>query len=226
MHPPTSPADPIHLIETLRIAPGPSIPLLDLHLRRLQRSCEALRYPFPDGLPQAIAAHSSTLDPRATYRLRILLHPEGSHTLQSQPLPDTPTPVRIVLAPEALNADPTWVALKTTYRPWYAKAHDWLQQHPDIFDLLYCNARDEVCEGSRSNVYVRNTQGQWLTPPQRCGLLAGVQRQALLDQGLVREAVITRTQLLHARQIRVSNALRGWMDAQRTDVPMVGEQAV
>jgi len=211
----TSPSsDTIHLIETLRVAPGPSIPLLDLHLRRLRRSCDTLHIPWPTVLTQAIATHVTTLDPHTSYRLRILLNPAGGHSLQSQVLPDTPTPVRVALAPGALNADPDWIRHKSTYRPWYAQTSDWLQRHPDVFDVLYCNAQDQVCEGSRTNIYIRDPDGQWLTPPQHCGLLAGVQRQALLDQGLVRETIITRTQLLHARHIRVSNALRGWMDAQ------------
>jgi len=210
---PPSP-DAIHLIETLRVAPGPSIPLLDLHLHRLRRSCDALHYPWPAVLPQAIATHLATLNPRETYRLRILLNPAGGHSLQSQVLPDTPTPVRVVLAPGALNADPDWIRHKSTHRPWYARASDWLQRHPHVFDVLYCNARDEVCEGARTNIYIRDARGRWLTPPLHCGLLAGVQRQALLNQGLVREAVITRAQLLGAQHIRVSNALRGWMDAQ------------
>jgi len=204
----------IHLIETLRVAPGPNIPLLDLHLVRLRRTCDATGYPWPAALPQAIAAHLSTMNPAQTHRLRILLNPTGGHSLQSQPLPATPTPVRVVLAPEALHPDPDWIGHKSTYRPWYAQASDWLQRHPDVFDVLYCNVRDELCEGTRTNVYVQDDTGAWLTPPLSCGLLAGVQRQALLDQGLIREAIIPRAQLLRARRVRVSNALRGWMDAQ------------
>jgi len=214
MNPAISPRpDTIHLIETLRVAPGCAIALLDLHLARLRRSCTALDYPWPDVLPQAIAAHLATLNPHDTYRLRILLNAAGGHSLQSQRLPQTPTPVRLVLAPTALIANRDWIRHKSTYRPWYAQASDWLQQHPHIFDVLYCNTRDEVCEGTRTNVYVRDADGSWLTPPLRCGLLPGVQRQALLDQGLVQEAVIAREQLRQARHIRISNALRGWLDA-------------
>jgi len=207
-------AHPIHLIETMRVAPGGDIPLLDLHLTRLRRSCAALGVPWSDRLAQAIAQHVQALDARHTWRLRLLLSPMGAHSLQSQVLEATPTPVRVVLAHDALRADAHWLEHKTTHRPWYAHAHQWLAVHPEVFDVLYCNVEDEVCEGSRSNVYIGTGDGAWLTPPMRCGLLAGVQRQALLDQGLVQEAVITRAQLLRARHIRVSNALRGWMDAE------------
>jgi len=216
LSPPPAP-DTTHLIETLRVVPGTGglgIPLLDLHLRRLRRSCATLAYDWPAMLPQAIAAHLATCDPRQTYRLRILLNRTGGHSLQSQTLPATPTPVRVALAPHPLRADPTWISHKTTHRPWYIQAGDWLQQHADVFDVLYCNTRDEVCEGSRTNVYICDANGLWLTPALACGLLPGVQRQALLDQGLVQESVITRAQLLQAPRVRVSNALRGWLDAE------------
>jgi len=39
-----------------------------------------------------------------------------------------------------------------------------------------------------------------------------VQRQALLDAGLAQEAVLSRKDLLDARRLRISNALRGWLD--------------
>jgi branched-subunit amino acid aminotransferase/4-amino-4-deoxychorismate lyase len=39
-------------------------------------------------------------------------------------------------------------------------------------------------------------------------------RQSLLDQGLVREATVSRTDFLEAHAIRVSNALRGWLQAR------------
>jgi len=198
----------------MRVTRGGDIPLLDLHLARLRRSCAVLGVPWFDArLSQAIRQHVQTLDAQHAWRLRLLLSPAGAHSLQSQTLPDTPTPVRVVLAPDALRADVDWIGHKTTHRPWYTQANQWLATHPEVFDVLYCNAQDEVCEGSRSNVYIDTGDGAWLTPPLRCGLLPGVQRQALLDQGLVQEAVITRAQLCQAQRVRVSNALRGWVDA-------------
>jgi len=212
MHITTPTPDTIHLIETVRVNPGRTMPLITQHLGRLQRSCDALGYPWPATLAQHIAAHTATLEKNTCYRLRILVNPRGGQSLQTQTLAALDTPVRVHLAEQALEANFSWIHYKSTYRPWYAQASVWLEQHPECFDVLYCNARDEVCEGSRSNVYICDEDGQWLTPPLDCGLLPGVQRQVLLEQGLVHEAVITRTQLRQARQVRVSNALRGWLD--------------
>src|SRR5690606_875709 len=145
--------------------------------------------------------------------LRLLVNRDGSFSLTSNPLAPTPQPVRLALHRDALQADAFWLQHKTTRRPWYDEAQHWLASHADYFDVVFCNAQEQVCEGSRSNVYVQDNAGRWLTPPLSCGLLPGVQRQALLGQGLASEAAISRRDLLDAPAVRVSNALRGWLDA-------------
>ncbi|GAB2902182.1 aminotransferase class IV [Paralcaligenes ginsengisoli] len=207
-------ASSVQLIETMRVEPGRIIPLLSGHSRRLRASCAALGHAWPgEPLFQAIGHHVAGLDAAHSYRLRLLLDPNGHYSLESTVLAITLPPVRLHLSPMALEADAFWLQHKTTHRPWYAGAQDWLAQNPQFFDVVFCNRNDEVCEGSRSNLYIQNAAGAWLTPPLACGLLPGVQRQALLDDGLVREARITRRDLLAAKAIRISNALRGWLDA-------------
>lgn len=204
----------VRLIETMRVEPGRSLPLLEGHMRRLSASCRALGFARPGTeLARAISHRVGELDERYSHRLRLLVDAGGSHTLESAPLPPTPVPARLRLDPQPLAADAFWLRHKTTRRDWYGPAQAWLAAHPDYFDVLFCNTRDEACEGSRCNIYVQDEAGRWLTPPAACGLLPGVQRQALLDSGLAREAVLSRNDLLGAKALRVSNALRGWLDA-------------
>ena len=107
----------------------------------------------------------------------------------------------------------SWLRHKTTHRPWYESATQWLGSHPDIFDVLFWNENGEMCEGSRSNLYMQAGNGKWLTPPLEAGVLPGVQRQALLQAGLAEEAPVRRDDFLQAKGIRISNGLRGWCDA-------------
>src|SRR5690606_27810573 len=138
---------------------------------------------------------------------------DGGLTLPSTLLPDTPLPVQLALQSSALQADPYWLRHKTTHRPWYDAAHSWLSENGAFFDIVFCNQRGQVCEASRSNVYIQDDAGRWLTPPSSCGLLPGGQRQDLLTRGLPTEAIISRQDLLNASAVRVSNSLRGWLDA-------------
>lgn len=205
----------IQLIETMRVEPGRVLPLLAGHQARLAASCRALAYAPPgEALSEALRQQLGALNAARAHRLRLLVNRDGSFSLAAHPLPPTPQPVRLALHPDALQADTFWLGHKTTRRPWYDNAQQWLAHHADYFDVVFCNAQDQVCEGSRSNVYIQDSDGRWLTPPLSCGLLPGVQRQALLDQGLASEAAISRRDLLDAPAVRVSNALRGWLDAQ------------
>jgi len=204
----------VQLIETMRVDAGRRIPLWEGHAARLAASCAALGYPLPPGLETAVARTAAALPAdRQAYRLRLLVDAQGRHDMETAPLPPLPARPRVRLAAQRLDPDAPLLRHKTTHRPWYAEAAGWLTAHPEHFDWLYLNARGELCEGSRSNVYVER-DGVWLTPALDCGLLPGVQRAALLREGLAREAVLTLDDLLAAPALRLSNGLRGWFDVR------------
>lgn len=211
-------ADPVtspSLIETMRAEPGHAMPLLDGHLSRLQRSCVALGFHWPgeDAVRQGVDSTLSSLDAQQTWRLRLLLHMDGTLELEASVLAPIPSPVNVVLwGPRAKGAE-RWLQYKTTHRPWYQQASTWLAEHPDVFDVLFWDGDGFMCEGSRSNLYVQTQDGRWLTPPLDAGALPGVQREALLRAGRVHEAPIHRAAFAQAPAIRISNALRGWCDA-------------
>lgn len=202
------------LIETLRVHTDGSLPLLPWHLQRLQRSCEFLGYPLNvpawlDLLHKHLALH-----PQQERRVRMLHHASGESTVQSSPLSQLTLPLVLLLAPEPLPAD-SYLSHKTTHRPWFAQAQHYLEAHPHYFDIIYCDAQGWVLEGSRSTIYIQDTQGRWLTPPVRTdAILPGVQRAALLEQGQVVEQAFNLEQLRQASKVRISNALRGWQDAR------------
>jgi branched-subunit amino acid aminotransferase/4-amino-4-deoxychorismate lyase len=207
--------EPVQLIETMRVEPGNKIALLPGHLARLRASCIAMGYEWPgDPLITAVQRHAEQLDGSVSHRLRLLVGPARVYSIETGVLAATPQPVTVRLSPEPLKADAFWLRHKTTHRPWYADAQRWLDDHPECFDVIFFNQEEALCEGTRTNVYVLDGSGDWLTPPLDCGVLPGVQRQALLDGGRVREAKLSRRQFLAAESVRVSNALRGWLDAR------------
>ncbi|CAM3848353.1 Para-aminobenzoate synthase, component I OS=Castellaniella defragrans (strain DSM / CCUG 39792/ 65Phen) OX=1437824 GN=BN940_14706 PE=4 SV=1 [Castellaniella denitrificans] len=205
------------LIETMRLEQG-RVALWPGHRARLRTSALILGYPLDAAaLDGWLAERIRGLTDGAPQRLRLLLAADGRLSLESAPLPPTPEPARIALAADVLGPDAVldagdpWLRHKTTHRPRFAAAQAWLQAHPEYFDLIFCNTAGNVCEGSRSTIYVQDTAGAWLTPPLDSGLLPGVRRQALLDEGAVREARLSLADLRQAPALRVSNALRGWM---------------
>jgi para-aminobenzoate synthetase/4-amino-4-deoxychorismate lyase len=84
---------------------------------------------------------------------------------------------------------------------------------PDAFDILLWNERDELTEFTRGNVVI-SLAGKLLTPSASCGLLPGVLRAELLEQGVIREATILRVDLTSAEAIWFINSVRGWLPAE------------
>jgi len=198
------------LIETIRIDRQGHIPLLERHLARLAASSSALGYACVEAhVRRAIEAACASLTRDSEHRLRLLLDCHGKLTTTTAPLPALAATPRVALAPQRLPAETRWLRHKTTHRPWFDAATDWLAQHPDYFDLIFFNDQGQLCEGSRSNVYVW-LDNVWCTPPVTCGLLPGVQRGEILASGQAVERCLTHADLRRAQGIRVSNALRGW----------------
>ena len=198
------------LIETILVEASGNVPLLARHLKRLEASCQALGYAWGGRAVEGdILVAVMSLGTPGPHRLRLLVARDGSRHIQTAVLAPLAAPQEAMLAPEALRSSEPLLRYKTTHRPWYTKTIEWLPAHPHIFDLLYLNERGELCEGSRSNVYLR-TGNAWHTPPVDSGCLPGVQRAELLDAGKVTERVLTLADLHAADEIRLSNALRGW----------------
>ncbi len=221
----TTNAQRIELIETMRADSQGQIPLLVGHLQRLQASALSLGFSWPghDAVEKAIQEailQITTLT--GSTRVRLLMANDGELQITTAPLPALQARPLVALASLTLDSHELLLQHKTTHRPWYDPTTQWLAAHHDFFDLIFMNERAELCEGSRSNIYVK--QGDdWVTPPLACGLLGGVMREHLLNTHQVREAVLTRTDFEQpTASLRLSNGLRGWFDVQRAESLLPG----
>jgi len=208
------------LIETMRADPQGQIPMLVGHLQRLHASALNLGFNWPGrvAVEQAIqAALLKMTTSTGSTRVRLLMTPDGQLHITTAQLPALQTRPLVALASLTLDSHEALLQHKTTQRPWYDPTTQWLAAHHDFFDLIFLNERAELCEGSRSNIYVKQNNA-WVTPPLACGLLGGVMREHLLSTHQVREAVLTRTDFEQpATSLRLSNGLRGWFDVQRAE---------
>jgi 4-amino-4-deoxychorismate lyase len=102
---------------------------------------------------------------------------------------------------------------KATQRALYNDARAALPDGVD--ELLFINERDEVCEGTITNIAAL-IDGVWQTPPLSSGCLPGTYRQHLLNEGKVEEAVLTEEDLRRASKVILMNALRGEIAAEIT----------
>jgi len=205
------------LIETLMADAKGTIAAWPWHAARLAHSAAALGFAtVPRDVHARVVAQAL---PGQASRIRLLFARDGGLVVEAAPLDPLALPARARLARQALgphavlDSGEPLLRHKLTYRPWYDEATAWLAQHRTDFDLLFANERGELCEGSRTNVYVKQ-DGVWLTPDLSAGCLPGTQRAALLAQGRVRVARLTLNDLREAQATRLSNGLRGWFDVE------------
>jgi para-aminobenzoate synthetase/4-amino-4-deoxychorismate lyase len=114
------------------------------------------------------------------------------------------------LAADPVDPGSVWLHHKTTRREIYDAAR---ASRPDCDDVLLWNTRGELTESSIANVVVERG-GRRLTPPVSSGLLAGVERAALLAEGRIREEVVQVSALSRGQRIWLANSVRGEYDAE------------
>ena len=208
------PEPPFALFETMLWRPRCGIALLPLHLARLEASAEYFGFVLDRVRLLALVENETArlaTSSAERRRTRLELTADGRLSFASAPFaPDK----RTWLAEQAKEpVDSNLIALfhKTTNRQIYNVALA-AARTAGADEAILWNERGELTEGTRTNL-VLEIGGERLTPARKCGLLAGVFRQSLLERGKVKEAVLTREDLARADRILLVNALRGWIPA-------------
>lgn len=199
---------PIGLIETL-CWDGDFV-RRDRHLARMEASAEFLLLPFDRSAATAALARAAA-QAREPLRVRLTLDEAGAFACTSVPLGAAPSHWTFALSPHLVASGDALLRHKTTWRDLYDEEQARLAKNAD--EVLFCNERGELTEGSRSTIFLRRG-GTLLTPALSCGLLDGVLRRELLEQGHCEEAVLTPDDLAGADEVLLGNSLRGLIRAE------------
>ena len=209
---------PFALLETLRWDRETGFALLARHLDRLAAS--AAYFCFSYDADQVQRALDAAVAPYATghapaqvqaQRVRLTVDARGAVEVELQPL--TPLSadgeLTFVVSDAYVDSASPFTYHKTTNRAFYDDARHGVAAD----EVLFLNARGELTEGSFTTVFVEKN-GQLLTPPIACGLLAGTLRQDFLDRGQARESILTRADLAPPNRVFLGNSVRGLMPAR------------
>ena len=200
------------LLETMLWTAEDSTFLLAHHLRRLQDTAEYFAVPLCVESIQAVIERQTRSLPPTPHKLRLLVAKDGTPTVAAVPLDSagTTTRVRLQLAGRPVDSSDPFLYHKTTHRAVY---NDAKAAHPDCDDVLLWNEKGEVTEACIANV-VAELDGQLVTPPVDCGLLAGTFRAWLLEQGQIRERILSIEELERCSRLFLINSVRKWREAE------------
>ena len=202
-----SDATEFDLIETMRFDPQVGIADLDRHLDRLDAS--ATRFDFPFNRHSARnELQAATFRREAPAMLRLLLSPKGSMAIELKPIPEVPRqPVAVAVRPLPVAADDVRLGFKTTARAFMEEA----RRDGGQYETIFVDPDGHLTEGSYTSIFVER-DGKYLTPPIARGLLPGLLRARLIEEGKAEEADLTLADL--ADGFFIGNVVRGLIRAK------------
>ena len=198
----------LELIETMRWEPVTGFRRIDRHMARMERSSQVLGLDF--ARDAALEALHGAVGGETSLRVRLSLGQDGAFAVTIQDFVEQAADAVWTLRVARTLIDSRYGLLrhKTTRRGFYEAARaEFPRKTAD--EVILINERGEVCDGTITNVFVDDGGRVLLTPSLSCGLLPGVLRAEMLDQGKAREAILTRDDLYEAKAVYVGNSLRG-----------------
>jgi len=172
----------------------------DLHMERMEKTAKFFDFPFD---------RSQFPKPQGNGKLRYIMDNTGSIAMSMENLASSSVN-KAIISKDTLDSSNEFLRHKTSYKPWYEAALKRVMSG-EVYDVIFFNEKDELCEGARSNIMIEKN-GHCYTPPISCGLLPGTYRRLLLEKGLCTERIITREELLSADHIYSINSVRGQIE--------------
>jgi len=199
------------LIETMRFDPEEGIAHLEMHLERMKASAAALDFSFDrHETRNRIQALCFELEELA--KVRLLLARSGEISIETAPLPSPAGgPAQCLAVPIPVDPGDWRLGHKTTDRHFYEEALAGAKA-AGASEAVFVRDDGFVTEGCISNIFVKGDKGILLTPPAAHGLLPGILRRALIEEGKAREAPLTLADLESG--FLIGNALRGIREAR------------
>ncbi|MDE1915052.1 MAG: aminodeoxychorismate synthase component I [Sphingomonadales bacterium] len=215
VHQPPNLVAQVDLFETMRFTPDEGMALLEFHLERMKESAATLGFSF-DRHGARNAIHALCFELEAPSRIRLSLARSGAISVEAAPLPpklDEAGPVPCVILPLPVDPSDWRLAHKTSDR-WFYEAGLRAAREHHAKEALFLRDDGLLTEGCFTNIFVER-DGMLLTPPTALGLLPGVLRRSLIEEGRAREAEMTVDDL--AEGFLIGNGLRGLMRARLMD---------
>jgi branched-chain amino acid aminotransferase len=198
---------------------------LTRHWRRLCEGCASLNIAPPalelvaEAFEQVLKANSLR-NARLRFTVSSGVGPAGAvqtgvaptYVASATQLTQPTTSESLVILPWSRNEHGALTGIKSTSYAENVRALHFARAR-GAGEALFLNTRQELCEGTGSNVFV-NIEGQIYTPPLSSGCLAGVTRELILEEAQkvgvsILETPLNRDDLMNADEVFITSTLRG-----------------
>jgi len=200
-------AQDFDLIETMGFDPSEGIVELERHLDRMRNSARDLDFMF-DRHAARNELQAATFGRKHRAMVRLLLSRTGTMAIQVKRYDDPEDlPVRVAVRPLPVDPADFRLRYKTTDRRFL----DLTRQQAGEYETIFTDPEGQLTEGSRTSLFVER-EGKLLTPPLSRGLMPGILRAKLIEEGRAEEAELTPDDLQDG--FFVGNIVRGLIPAK------------
>jgi para-aminobenzoate synthetase/4-amino-4-deoxychorismate lyase len=208
------PWPPFDLLETIELNEG-KYTLLDRHLGRARDSALYFGFRWNERLVGETLDDFRESHLLGRWRVRLTVERSGDAKVEARPLDrGQQKTLSVKFATEPVDDSDPLIFHKTTARSRYDTE---LARCQPCDDVILWNSRGEITESTIANVVVFSDGNHW-TPPREAGLLAGTFRDELISKGKLFERTITKHELAEFGSFALINSVRGWMEAELSDV--------
>jgi para-aminobenzoate synthetase/4-amino-4-deoxychorismate lyase len=200
-------AQDFDLIETMGFDPSEGIVELERHLDRLKNSADDLDFQF-DRHAARNELQAATFGRKQRAMVRLLLSRSGAMSIQVKSYDDPEeVPVRVAVRPLPVESSDFRLRYKTTDRRFL----DLTRQQAGEYETVFVDPDGQLTEGSRTSLFVERGD-KLLTPPLSRGLMPGILRAKLIEEGRAEESELTPEDLTEG--FYVGNIVRGLIPAK------------
>ncbi len=204
----TEPLDYFEIFETMKYENG-EIKFLDDHILRMKSAAYYFLFRFDEKkIRKQIESVISEIRKRQSKKIRLELNKWGKVRIDVSNISRLPKNVSVIVSQNKINSQDKFRYFKTTNRKLYDEEYS-RYNSKGFYEVLYFNERDELAEGSRTNLFFRKADCLY-TPSLESGALPGVFRKYFIEKHLdVFENNIKIEDLINADELLLTNALRG-----------------
>ncbi len=203
----TDATDNLALVETILWEKCCGFWLLPEHLQRLKASADHFSFAYNES--RILAQLDEVVKKlKCDSLVRLEFFRDGVINLSTTPSNANREPVKASPARQPVDSLNVWLRHSTSRREQYDQT---IVGITGVDEVLLWNEQGEVIGSTTSNL-VFELNGQYYTPPLECGVMPGVYRASLIQQGRLQERRIHLDELASCNSIYLINSAIGWRE--------------
>jgi len=206
-------------LETFAYSAEHGFEMLEQHLKRAEKTQAYFKRTYcrekvASAITKSLSELASSNIQRA--KMRLLIDRCGDVCIEKTKLETTgwdKQNLKIVISTDRVDSKNIFLYHKTTNRAFY-NTHFKAALAAGYDEVVFINERNEITEGSISNIFIRKGKN-WYTPPVCSGLLAGIWRENMIKRLNARERILSTKDLIESDEVLIGNSIRGTGDVTK-----------